>query len=153
LLQKVIGAEFVHVPYKGTGPAINDLLGGHVDFMFDSVPSALPHVQAKKLRALALTGPHRSALMPESATFDELGYPGRFRAGWGGVFAPGGVPPPVLAKLQDAIRLSVNEPALVARLESAGVGSVYLGSADFHRFVHEENDYWGSIIKASGIKI
>ncbi|HVL55327.1 MAG TPA: tripartite tricarboxylate transporter substrate binding protein [Burkholderiaceae bacterium] len=121
LLTMRVGAQANHVPYKGLGPAMNDLLAGQVDFMFDSA-SSVPHIKAGKLRALAVVGPNRLAAIPDVPTFREIGIDGmETAAGWYGIFAPNGTPRPIVDRLSAEIRKILDMPATKERFIAIGL--------------------------------
>jgi hypothetical protein len=120
MLNSMAGIQLQHVPYKGVAPALNDVLGGQVPLLFGSLPSTLPHIQAGRLRALAVSGAARSPLLPDVPTIGETvpGYNGTL---WVGLFAPEGVPAPVLAQLQDGMARALAAGDLRGKLEASGV--------------------------------
>lgn len=124
LFRAQAGIDMPHIPYKGSAPALTDLIGGQVDLMFDSMITALPQVQSGKLRALAVTGGKRSPAVPEIPTVAESGLPGYSAVGWIGVIAPAGTPQPVIAKLNDAIVKALNNPEVRATLIAQAAESV-----------------------------
>jgi len=147
------GLNILHVPYKGSGPAITDLLGGQVDMMFDSITSAGPHIKAGKLRALGVTSAKRSAALPDVPTIAEAGVPGYEVSPWFAVFAPAGTPAPIVAKLQAALVDAMRQPDTQARL--AGVGAEPIGStpAQLARHLDLELERWGKLITERNIKL
>jgi len=114
------GISLLHVPYKGAGPALNDALAGQVDALTDNLPSALPHIQAGRLRALAVLAPQRTKLLPEVPTYRELGFEDLAEGGWFGLLAPSGTPQPVVKRLMEAAHQAMGEPAYQARAEAIG---------------------------------
>ena len=147
------GLNILHVPYKGSGPAITDLLGGQVDMMFDSITSAGPHIKAGKLRALGVTSAKRSAALPDVPTIAEAGVPGYEVSPWFAVFAPAGTPAPIVARLQTALVEAMRQPDTQAKL--AGVGAEPIGStsAQLAKHLDVELDRWGKLIAERGIKL
>jgi len=147
------GLNILHVPYKGSGPAITDLLGGQVDMMFDSITSAGPHIKAGKLRALGVTSARRSAALPDVPTIAEAGVPGYEVSPWFAVFAPAGTPAPIVARLQAALVDAMRQPDTQAKL--AGVGAEPIGStpAQLAKHLDLELDRWGKLITERGIKL
>ncbi|MEH3085715.1 MAG: tripartite tricarboxylate transporter substrate binding protein [Xylophilus ampelinus] len=147
------GIDILHVPYKGSGPAVTDLLGGQVDMMFDSITSAGPHIQSGKLRALGVTTARRSAALPDVPTIAEAGVPGYDVSPWFAVFAPAGTPEPVVAKLQATLAEAMRQPEIRSRL--AGVGAEPIGStpAQLAQHLRQEVPRWGKLVAERGIRM
>lgn len=152
LFKSMAGVDITHVPYKGNAPALNDLLGGHVAMMFDTVTTAIPHVRSGKLKGLATTGAQRSPMAPELPTMIEAGLPGFEVSAWYMVFAPKKTPPELLEKMNAAIGKAMADPQLARDMASQGV--VFTGGsiAQANRFLTTEVARWGKIIKDAGIK-
>ena len=148
------GTSSIHIPYKGGGPATNDLLAGTVDYMFELVPASLPYVKATppKMRALAVANHKRLAAIPDVPTFAELGVKDMEISNWFGIIAPKGTPPAIVAKLNQAINQVLREPDLAERITS--MGNIVGGgsSQDFADFVAGESTRWTKLIKERGIK-
>ncbi|MGE6919923.1 Bug family tripartite tricarboxylate transporter substrate binding protein [Achromobacter kerstersii] len=142
--------EFTHVPYKGGSPAITDLIGGQIDFMFTTIPGVLPHVKAGTLRALAVTSPERSPAMPDVPTMAESGLPGFQAVSWHGVVAPAGTPPDVVNKLNAALSGALAAPAVKQRLMEEGAAASNLNTAAFGTFIQAEIAAWAKAVKDSG---
>jgi tripartite-type tricarboxylate transporter receptor subunit TctC len=134
LLSHAAGIKLRHVPHNGAGPALNAILGGHVDALASGPAVVLPHIKAGKLRALAGWGDKRVAALPDVPTFRELGYPDAEFYIWAGVFAPKGTPEPVLGKLRDALRAAVAEPEFKAAMDKLETPIVFRQGAEFERF-------------------
>ena len=149
LLGAQAGIAVAHVPYRGAGPAINDLLGGHVDIVIADFPVLLPLISSKSVRALALFGAERSSLLPDVPTTAELGFPQMVMENWYGVFAPIGLAPDEHATLERAILAALRSPAVVERLEAGGLHGM-LGSAAFKTRLTSDIAYWGPAIKPNG---
>ncbi len=149
-LKLMTGANLVHVPYKGTGPALADLMGGQVSMMFSDVLGALPHVRSGKLRALAVTSAKRFASAPELPTIDESGVPGFVVTGWTVLLAPAGVPKPIIDRLNREIVKLLPTPEVRERL--AGDGSEFGRNTPEQAaaFVRSEIEQWATVVKASG---
>lgn len=142
--------QFTHVPYKGGSPAITDLIGGQIDFMFTTIPGVLPHVKAGALRALAVTSPERSPAMPDVPTMAESGLPGFQAVSWHGVVAPAGTPPDVVSKLNAALSGALAAPAVKQRLMEEGAAASNLNTAAFGTFIQAEIAAWAKAVKDSG---
>jgi tripartite-type tricarboxylate transporter receptor subunit TctC len=147
MLSKRVAAETTHVPYKGAD-ALNDLLAGRLQFMFATIPSVIQHIQAGKLRGLAVTSVRRSRSMPEVPTVVERGFPGFEAGSWFGFLAPRGTPEAVIQTLNQA----VNEvlPALEAQLVREGADPVGGSAAQFGQFIQKEFEKWRVIVRDSG---
>src|SRR5690606_33184912 len=117
MLERMAGVDMVHVPYKGTGPALVGLLGGQIDFVFADT-SALPHVEAGKLRALAVSGPKRLSVLPDVPTVDEAGLKGFSVTSWYSIMAPAGTPPDVIKRLNEALAKGLQTPEIQARIRA-----------------------------------
>jgi tripartite-type tricarboxylate transporter receptor subunit TctC len=150
LLAKV---DATHVPYKGGAPAITDLLGGQVQFFFAGVPPALPHIKSGRLRAIAVTTPRRSALLPELPTVAESGLPGFAIDNWQGLLAPAGTPPAVIAKLDADIAKVERDPEFAARLRALGAETVESSPAKFGAFIRSESEKYADIIRKSRARL
>lgn len=146
------GVNLTHVPYKGSGPALTDLVGGHIDVMFDNLPSALSLVQSGKLRALAITSRERVSQLPDVPTAAESGLPEMVVDAWVGVMAPAGLPKPILDTLHKAIVSSLNVPEVRAKLEERGVTIRTSTPEEFLAYVKAENEKWAKVVKISGAK-
>jgi tripartite-type tricarboxylate transporter receptor subunit TctC len=145
--------DIVHIPYKGSAPAVSDLLGGQVMMMFDNIPSALPHIKAGKLRALAVTGAKRDPLLPEVPTVAEAGVPGYESGVWFGLAVPAATPKEEIARLNEAALKGTKSPEFVKRMTELGysiIGSTPEQMAEMNKL---ETARWGPIVKASGAKV
>lgn len=145
------GTSGLHIPYKGGAPAINDLLGGQVDFSFQNVNAVLSHIRAGKLHAIAVTGDKRSPVLPDVPTLAEAGVKGAEIYSWQGMAAPKGLPAEVKKKLTDAAIQAINEPGLKKRLTDQGLEIVGNGSAEFAAFQAREYARWKTLIDARKI--
>lgn len=152
LFNSVAGVDLQHVPYKGSAPAINDIVGGQINVMFDNMPSMFPQAQAGKVRPLAVTGVKRSRLFPNVPTMQEAGYPGFVIAPWFGVVAPAKTPPQVLAQLNAWLNEALKDPTVQKRLEDIDLDDGGGSSADFARLIRSESDKWGKLIREKNIK-
>lgn len=144
------GVNLTHVPYKGSSPALTDLVGGQIDVMFDNLPSALGLVQSGRLKALAITSRERVAQLPQVPTAVESGLPDMVVDAWVGVMAPAGLPKPILDTLHRAILASVNNPQVRAKLEERGVAIRTSKPEEFLAYVKSENEKWAKVVKLSG---
>jgi len=153
LFKQVAGVQMVHIPYKGAGLAIIDLLGGHVSLMFSSVGAAAPHANAGKIKALAVTGESRIQVLPGVPTLAEAGYPAASVVGYWGVLAPAGIPRDVLDKLGSAIAAVVKRPEVRQRLLDQGVDPTGSGPGEYDRIIRAEIGRWAKVIKQAGIKV
>lgn len=153
LFRMTTGISAVHAPYKGSAPALTDLIGGQVTFMFDSMPASLPLVKAGKLRALAVTGTRRSKSLPDVPTLVESGFPEMTMTTWYGLWGPAKTPPEVVAVLQSAAAKALANPDVRARL--ADISAEPLGDSPerFATFCTQEADRYAKIIKAAGIRL
>ena len=147
------GTSGMHVPYKGGAPAINDLLGGQVDFSFQNVNAVLPHIRAGKLRAIAVTGDKRSPVLPELPTLAEAGVQGAEVYSWQGLAAPRGLPADVKAALGRAAVEAINDPTIKQRFTEQGLEIVGSTPAEFTDFQARENARWKALIQARKISI
>lgn len=152
MLKRETRGSFQHVAYKGAAPAVQDLMGGHIDTMLDVAANSLPHVRDGKLRALAVVGSEqRLAQLPQVPTIAELGHPGLNLAGWTGVVVRSGTPAPIVAQLQAAVVQAVQSDAVIQRFGDFAVNPAPMASAEFARFIQAETDRWGSVIRAAGV--
>lgn len=141
-----------HVPYKGSAPALNDLLGGHVQMMFDNLPTALPLAKSGKLKAFAVTSATRSPLLPEVPTLAEAGVKGFEATAWFGFVAPAGTPAPILDRLNAEVVKALNDRAFRAELTALGVEVVGNSRAEFAQLIADESRKWKQVVDKSGAK-
>ena len=153
LFKAMTGVEMTHVPYKGSAPALTDLIGGQVQLMFDNLPSSLPFIRAGKLRALAVTSGARAAALPDLPTLAESGLPGFEASSWFGVLAPAGTPRDIVAKLNGAIASWLASPAAKEKLLAQGAIAAGGTPDDFARHIDAETSKWAKVVKASGAHI
>jgi tripartite-type tricarboxylate transporter receptor subunit TctC len=153
LLKFTVHIDLVHVPYTGAAPAVNDLLGGHVQLMFADAPVLLPILQSGKLHALAVGSRTRVASLPDVPTMAELGMPQVEADNWYGLVAPAATPPAVLARLHAAAVEALHAPEIRDRLAEQGATPVGNSSAEFRAYVNSEIERWGKVIVATGLKI
>lgn len=152
LFKHMAGVEMVHVPYKGAGPALLDVLGGHVPIMFDNLPPSLEHIRAGKLRGLGVTTELRARSIPELPTIAET-LPGFETYSWNAFFAPAGTPEQVIAQLHDAALAALREPEVNARLEELSVTPVGSSPEELAAHVQAELAKWAPIIEQSGVQL
>ena len=146
------GVNMLHIPYKGSAPAVNDLLGGQVMMMFDNIPSALPHIKAGKLRALATTGAKRDPTLPDLPTIAEAGVANYESGVWFGLSVPAGTPPEIIAKLSGEAIKGTKSPDFVKRMTDLGYNIMGYGPTQMAEMNRAEVARWGPIVKASGAK-
>ncbi|MGH8703678.1 MAG: Bug family tripartite tricarboxylate transporter substrate binding protein [Burkholderiales bacterium] len=152
LLNNLAGMKMTHVPYKGGGQAIIDLVGGHVQVMFSGFSAAMPHIKSGKIRALAVTGAGRSPALADVPTIAEQGFPGVEATAWYGVLAPAGTPKPVVARLHGEIVKVLKLPDVVQRLDALGFELVGSTPEQFSAYIRSEIKKWEKVVKASGAK-
>ncbi|MBT2336269.1 tripartite tricarboxylate transporter substrate binding protein [Variovorax paradoxus] len=152
LLKKMAGIEMTHVPYKGSGPAITDLIGGQIPIFFDNEPSILPFIKQGKVRALAVTGKTRSANLPDVPTMEELGFAGFVIEPWYAFAAPAGTPEPAIRRLNTAFNNTLDQPAVRDRLVSMGITPAGGTPEVLGRLIRSEYTRWAELIRAQGIK-
>ena len=142
----------VHIPYRGTGLVITDLVAGQIAFLMDSIVSAQTHVAAGRVRALAVSGAQRSASLPNVPTFAEIGVPDMALSNWFGVFAPAGAPADVVARLNRELNAIVKDPEVIAALARSGAEVAGSTPAQFSKTIRDEYDSWKAVIQRAGIK-
>jgi tripartite-type tricarboxylate transporter receptor subunit TctC len=152
MLEQQGGVQMVHVPYKGTGPALQDLLGGQVDLTFGTAPPFMPHIQAGKLRVLAVTGKTRLPSLPDVPTTAEAGYPNVDATSWFAVFVPAATPKPVVDKLTAEIAKVVNTPAFKQKAEEQGASADYQTPQQLGDKVKADLVRWAAVVKSSKIE-
>jgi len=152
LFASLTKTDLVHVPYKGSSPAVSDLLGGQVNYMFDSVTSARPHLQSGKLRALGVTTAKRSSALPDVPTLAEAGVPGYELSPWFAVFAPAGTPKVTIVKLQAALIDAMKQPDVVKRFEAIGAEAIGSTPDELAQHLQRESARWSKLIAERGIK-
>ena len=152
LFSSMAGIKMLHVPYRGSTPAVTDLLGGQVQVMFSPASTVLPHIRAGKLKALATTGAKRTAIAPDLPTVEELGLKGFETSVWFGFLLPVGTPPDVVAKLQTATQAALDQPDVQNLFRAQGIEVVKSTSDEFARYIRSETSKWAKVIQAAGIK-
>jgi tripartite-type tricarboxylate transporter receptor subunit TctC len=156
LFKAMTGTFMVHFPYRGSGPALIDLIGGSMDLMFDNLPSSLPHIKSGRLKALAVTSSQRSAVLPDLPTIAEAG--GAVLANyeatsWFGLLAPAGTPPELVGRLADEVARTLKTPAVGERLLSQGAIPSGIGSTGFATMIATESKKWAQVVKLSGARV
>ena len=153
LFKSVTGAPITHVPYKGSGPAVADLVGGRVQIMFDAAPSLIQHVRSGKLRVLAAASAQRNRLLPEVPTFAELGHPKVSVSLWYGLLAPAGTPRPVIERLNREALKALESPEIRDKLLAQGAEPMPTSPQAFAAFMQEEMAKWAPVVKQAGVKL
>ena len=153
LFKVMSGVQMTHVPYKGSAPAVQDLLGGQVQLMFDNLPSALPHIKAGKLRALAVTSAQRAPVLPDVPTIAEAALPGFEASSWFGVLAPAGTSPAIVVKLNAEIAKWLASPEAKEKLQSQGANAAGGPPENFAKHIAAETAKWAKVVKESGAKV
>jgi len=153
LFKTMAGVDMLHIPYKGSGPAITDLVGGQVNLMFDNLPSSIAQVKAGKLRPIAVTTLKRSPALPDVPTIAESGLPGYDASSWFGMHAPAGTPKDIISKIYGVVSASLRTPEMIERLSSQGAEAVGNTPEEFSEFVRAEIAKWAKVVKASGARV
>ena len=153
LFKSMAKVDMQHVPYKGSAPAVTDLLGNQIAIMFDNMPSAIQHVRSGKLRAIAVTTAKRSPELPDVPTIAEAGVPGYEATSWFGMFAPAGTPAPVVAKLNATIVKVLAMPDIKKKLAEQGAEAAGETPEQFAAFIQKESVKWGKVVKESGASV
>src|SRR5262249_9868069 len=152
LFNSMAGTKMLHVPYKGSGPALIGLIGGQVHVTFSNLTAALPHVRAARVRALAVTGPRRSPQLPELPTVSESGLPGYVATNYFGMFAPAGTASAIIAKLNAEIAKAMHAPDVQATLASEGSEPATSSPEEFGAFIRSEISRWATVVKTAGLR-
>ena len=153
LFKSMAKVDLTHIPYKGSAPAVTDLLGNQIAIMFDNMPSVIPHVRSGKLRAIAITTAKRSPELPDVPTIAEAGVPGYEAMSWFGMFAPAGTPAPVLAKISGALAKVLANPEVKKKIIDQGGEPVNETPAQFGAFIRSETTKWAKVVKESGASL
>lgn len=143
------GAPITHVPYKGSAPAVQDLIGGQINLMFDPVQSVLPYIKSGRLKAIAVTSKQRLSVLPDVPTVAESGYADYEMTAWWGLLAPANLPKPILEKLASAVQKAMESDSL-KRLRDLGIEPSYMNPGTFGNFIETESMKWGKVVRASG---
>jgi tripartite-type tricarboxylate transporter receptor subunit TctC len=153
LFKYMAKVDMVHVPYKGSSGARTDVLGGQVDLMFDAVTTMAEHVKAGKVKALATTGRARSTVLPEVPTVSEAGVAGYEATIWLGLMAPKGTPKDIVDKLHAAVNQALRQPEVRQAWAKQGAVPLILSTSEFDKYLHDDIQKWGAVIKAANIKV
>jgi tripartite-type tricarboxylate transporter receptor subunit TctC len=153
LFKVMAGVQITHIPYKGSAPALQDLLAGQVQMMFDNLPPSLPQIKAGKLRALAVTSLTRAPALPDVPTLSESGLPGFDASSWFGILAPAGTPAPIVAKLNAEVAKWLATPEAKEKLAKQGANIAGGTPDDFAKHISSETAKWAKVVKESGAKI
>jgi len=153
MLKAMTGIDIVHIPYKGTAPAMTDVLAGHVSMLFNSMPTVIPHVKTGRLKGLAVGSAKRSAAMPDIPTVAESGVPGFDYVTWYAMYAPAATPRPIVMKLNAEIMKFINEREISQRLGAQGAEPAPSSPEELGRYMLEEQARWRKVIKSANIKL
>jgi tripartite-type tricarboxylate transporter receptor subunit TctC len=153
LFRVMTGVQMTHVPYKGSAPALQDLIAGQVQLMFDNLPPSLPQIKSGKLRALAVTSAARAPALPDVPTIAESGLPGFEASSWFGLLAPAGTPPAIIAKINAEVAKWLASPEGKEKLASIGANAAGGSPEDFARHIQAETAKWAKVVKESGAKV
>ena len=156
LFKSMTGTFMIHIPYKGSGPALIDMIGGSADVMFDNLPSSMQQIKGGKLVALAVTSAQRSPALPDVPTVEEAGGPalkGYEASSWFGLLAPAGTPTEVVNRIQQEVAKSLSTPAIKEKLQAQGAIPSGNSPADFAKLIDSEHKKWAKVVKDSGAKV
>ncbi|WP_343633523.1 tripartite tricarboxylate transporter substrate binding protein [Roseateles sp.] len=153
VLQRSAGVRFTHIPYKGVGLALTDVVSGNVDLYLSSLPTLLGHIRQGKLRALAVTSDKRLPEIPNAPTMGEAGYPAAASTTWFGLLAPAGTPPEIVARLNAEFGKALKQPALAKKLNDEGARVVTSTPAEFSRLIQDDLTRWGKVVKDANVRI
>jgi tripartite-type tricarboxylate transporter receptor subunit TctC len=153
LLKQRAGIAMTHVNYKGSGPALTDVMAGFVEIMFENLPSALPFIRSGKLKVLAVTGRNRSAILPEVPTLAESGFPGFDMVSWQALLAPAGTPRPVIDRLNAEVGRVLRTPEMKEKMSGLGTDIVANSPEEFAQYLRVETAKWSQIVKVAGIRL
>lgn len=153
LFNSLAKVDMIHVPYKGSAPAVSDLIGGQIDIMFDNMPSAIQHVRSGRLKAIAVTTARRSPELPNVPTIAEAGVPGYEATSWFGMFAPAATPAPIVARLNTALVKVLGDAQVKKKLAEQGAEPYAEKPEQFAEFIRKETAKWSQVVKASGASV
>jgi tripartite-type tricarboxylate transporter receptor subunit TctC len=152
LFKLVAGVNLQHVPYKGGGPAMQDVIAGHVKIMFSSLVQTTPFIQSGQLRALGVGGTTRNPVLPDVPTIAEAGVPGYEANNWWGIMAPAGTPKEIVERLYKDIQATLTSPELKAAFDREGAAAMTMSTEDFAKYIENEIVKWGRVVKEGNIK-
>jgi tripartite-type tricarboxylate transporter receptor subunit TctC len=153
LLEMRTGIKLRHVPYKGSAPALADVVGGHIVMLMDSVPTSLPQIEAGKTRALAVTSGTRNKRLPNVPTMQEAGVPNYDTAAWGSLMAPAGTPPDILKRLSAAVQEAYKRPQVQTMFADRGVDAVSSTPEQLNALIKRDTELWGQVVKAGKVTL
>jgi tripartite-type tricarboxylate transporter receptor subunit TctC len=153
LLEMRTGVKMVHVPYKGSAPALNDVVAGHIDMLMDSVPTSLPQIEAGHTRPLAITSGTRNRRLPNVPTMMEAGVPDYDTAAWGSLMAPAGTPPDIVAKLSAAVQEAYRKPQVQKEFAERGVEAIASTPEQLAQLMKRDTELWGQVVKAGNVTL
>jgi len=153
LFKSMTGTDIVHVPHRGSGEARNNVIGGHVQMMFDAISTMAPNVQAGQVRALGVTGEKRSDVLPDVPTIAEAGVPGYEATIWLGLMAPAGTPKPIVDKLNTEINKVLSRPEVKKEWAEQGASPMIMTPAEFEAYLRKDINKWAEVVKVSGAKV
>jgi tripartite-type tricarboxylate transporter receptor subunit TctC len=153
MLNQRAGIQSMHVPYKGSGPGLTDTMSGQTAYMFDTMLSAMPFVSGGKLKALAITSPKRSPLLPQIPTVAEQGYPGFEAAAWNGIVVPAGTPAPVVAQLSAALKRILASQEVKDKFAAQGFTADWRSPEDSRAYMQSEIQRWGQIVRTANVRV
>jgi tripartite-type tricarboxylate transporter receptor subunit TctC len=153
LFKQMAGVEIVHIPYKGAAPAMNDLLGGHIPIMFDTLPTVLPAASAGNIRVLAVTSMTRAASLPDVPTLDESGVNGFEATAWFGLYMPAAKGNPAYTRMVEVMKEILASPAIAEKFATQGVAPGKLAGPEFTRFVEAEIKKWAAVVKTANVPL
>jgi tripartite-type tricarboxylate transporter receptor subunit TctC len=156
LFKSMTGSYMTHIPYRGSGPALMDMVGGNADVMFDNLPSSMPQIKGGKLKALAVTSSQRSPALPDVPTVEEAGGPmlkGYEASSWFGLLAPAGTSPEIINRIQQEVAKALATPAMKEKMVAQGAIPSGNTPAEFAKLIESEHAKWAKVVKASGAKV
>ncbi len=153
MLKQMAQVDIAHVPYRGTGPAMVDTIAGTIVMMFDTTPTALPHIQGGRVRAIAVTTPRRDPALPDVPTIAEAGVPGYAGTGWYGLMAPAGTPGPIIERLNREVNAALARPAFRERLKTQGTEPAPMTVEEFRAFIAADRERWTRVIREGNIRV
>ena len=153
LFRLAAGIEMTHVPYRGSGQAMNDLVAGNVQVMVDQIAGSIGQIRDNRIRALAVTGAARHTLLPDVPTVGEAGLAGAQASSWGAVMAPAGTPRPAIARLAEAVREAMTQPAVRSRMSAAGADPAFSTPEELAAFIRAESEKWGRVVRDARITV